>query len=225
MYTLIFFGVLAVVNWLASRHNHRWDLTKQNVFSLSTQSKSVLAKLDSRRPGCLRPGRAPTPRSTTSSTATATRPTTHLPHGRPDKERDLAGRYKVTELPTLHIQYGEQTATVTRDISEEAITNGLIKATRTTKKVACFLDGHGEPDPENREARGVSGAEGRAPNENYETRKVLLATEARTCPPSAPSDRRRHRAAALRSRGGGPQQYLNAGRSVLFLVRRGAASS
>ena len=30
----------------------------------------------------------------------------------PDKERDLAERYHVTELPTVHIQYGEQTATV-----------------------------------------------------------------------------------------------------------------
>src|SRR6185369_7230942 len=97
----------------------------------------------------------------------------------PVKDRDLAERFKVTELPTLHIQYGEQSSTVTRDISEETITNGLIKATATTKKVVCFLDGHGEPDPENKEARGFGALQDALRNENYDTRKVLLATEAK----------------------------------------------
>ena len=46
VYSLIFVAVVVVVNWLAARHNHRWDLTSQNVFSLSTQSKAVLTKLD-----------------------------------------------------------------------------------------------------------------------------------------------------------------------------------
>src|SRR5438045_2086659 len=141
----------------------------------------------------------------------------------PDKERDLAERYKVTELPTIHIQYGDQTATVTRDMTEEAITNGLIKATRTTKKVACFIDGHGEPDIESREARGFSSLKDALTNENYETRKVLLATE-QDVPPECTvliavgteKPLFEHEVEVL-------SNYLRAGRSALFLVgpRRG----
>jgi len=123
----------------------------------------------------------------------------------------------------VHIQYGEQTATVTRDLSEESLTNGLIKATRTTKKVACFLDGHGEPDIENRDARGFSGLKDALTNENYDTRKVLLATE-QDVPPectvliAAGTEKPLfdHEVSVLTN-------YLRAGRSALFMMgpRRG----
>jgi ABC-type uncharacterized transport system involved in gliding motility auxiliary subunit len=225
VYSLIFIGVVVVVNWLASRHNHRWDLTSQNVFSLSTQSKSVLAKLE--KPvtvdAFVEAGTDPQLQDLLDSYRYASdKFTFHMVD--PDKERDLAERYKITELPTVHIQYGEQTTTVARDLSEETITNGLIKATRTTKKVACFLDGHGEPDPENREARGFSSLKDALTNENYDTKKVLLATEQ-----DVPADCTvliaagtekplfEHEVSVLTN-------YLRAGRSALFLVgpRRGA---
>jgi len=224
VYTLIFVGVLVVVNWLASRHNHRWDLTKQNVFSLSTQSKNVLGKLE--QPVVLdafvQAGADPEVEDLLGSYRYASdKLSFHMVD--PDKERDLAERYKITELPTIHIQYGDQTATVTRDMTEEAITNGLIKATRTTKKVACFIDGHGEPDIENREARGFSSLKDALTNENYETRKVLLATE-QDVPPECTvlidvgteKPLFDHEVELL-------SNYLRAGRSALFLVgpRRG----
>src|SRR5262249_16423534 len=44
---LIMFGVLAAVNYIGSRQNKRWELTANKQFSLSDQSKNVLAKLDS----------------------------------------------------------------------------------------------------------------------------------------------------------------------------------
>jgi len=179
VYSLVFLALVAVVNWLAARHNHRFDLTKQNVFSLSPQSTGVLAKLE--QPvevhAFVEGGIDPALEDLLDAYKYAAgKFTFHMVDA--VKDRDLAERFKVTELPTVHIQYGEQTATVTRDMTEEAITNGLIKATRTTKKMVCFLDGHGEPDPESREAKGASSLRDALTNENYETRKVLLATEA-----------------------------------------------
>lgn len=225
VYSLIFLAVLAVVNYLAARHNHRFDLTKQNVFSLSSQSASVLAKLD--KPvevhAFTEGGADPIIEDLLDSYKNASSNFKfHMVD--PVKDRDLAERFKVTELPTLHIEYGDpgseekQTATVTRDISEESITNGLIKATATTKKVVCFLDGHGEADPENREARGASALQDALRNENYETRKVLLATEANVpaeCSILVVAGTERpffdHEIEQLR-------EYLKAGRSALFLV-------
>ena len=219
VYSLIFLAVLGIVNYLAARHNHRFDLTKQNVFSLSTQSANVLAKLD--KPvevhAFTEGGADPIIEDLLDSYKNASNNFTfHMVD--PVKDRDLAERFKVTELPTLHIQYGEQSSTVTRDISEESITNGLIKATATTKKVVCFLDGHGEPDPENREARGFGALQDALRNENYDTRKVLLATEAKVPDECsilvvAATDRPLfdHELDQLR-------EYLKAGRSGLFLV-------
>jgi len=219
VYSLIFLAVLGVVNYLAARHNHRFDLTKQNVFSLSTQSSNVLAKLD--KPvevhAFTEGGADPIIEDLLDSYKNASNNFTfHMVD--PVKDRDLAERFKVTELPTLHIQYGEQSSTVTRDISEESITNGLIKATATTKKMVCFLDGHGEPDPENREARGFGALQDALRNENYETRKVLLATEAKVPDECSilivtATDRPLfdHELDQLR-------EYLKAGRSALFLV-------
>lgn len=178
VYSLIFVGVLAVANYLASRHNWRWDLTAQKVFSLSSQSKGVLADIE--QPAEVHAfveggADAVTEDLLDSYRQASDKFSFHMVD--PDRERDLAERFKITELPTLHIKYGEQTATVAREISEETVTNGLIKATRTTKKVVCFLEGHGEPDPDSRDPRGFSSLRDALRNENYETRKVLLASE------------------------------------------------
>jgi ABC-type uncharacterized transport system involved in gliding motility auxiliary subunit len=146
------------------------------------------------------------------------------------KDRDLAERFKVTEIPFLHIQYGDpssegapssegrQTATVTRDISEQTITNGLLKATASTKKVVCFLDGHGEADPDNRDARGASALQDALRNENYDTKKVLLASEEHVpadCSIFVVAATERplfdHELTEIRA-------YLKAGRSALFMV-------
>jgi ABC-type uncharacterized transport system involved in gliding motility auxiliary subunit len=225
VYSLIFLAILIVVNYLAARHNHRFDLTKQNVFSLSTQSSGVLTKLD--KPvevyAFVEAGTDPIIDDLLDSYKNASNNFSyHIVD--PVKDRDLAERFKVTEIPFLHIQYGEaseenrQTATVTRDISEETITNGLIKATASTKKVVCFLDGHGEADPDNRDARGASSLQDALRNENYETRKVLLASEASVpveCNIFVVAATERplfdHEVTQIR-------EYLKAGRSALFLV-------
>src|SRR6187401_3522263 len=42
---LVVVGILAAINYLAARHNRRWDLTAARQFSLSDQTKKVLADL------------------------------------------------------------------------------------------------------------------------------------------------------------------------------------
>ena len=39
-------GILVAVNYLASRRNHRWDLTAGKQFSLADQTRNILQKLD-----------------------------------------------------------------------------------------------------------------------------------------------------------------------------------
>src|ERR1700687_5968054 len=44
---LVVLGILVAINYIGSRQNKRWDLTANKQFSLSDQSRNVLAKLDS----------------------------------------------------------------------------------------------------------------------------------------------------------------------------------
>src|SRR5437867_3793740 len=43
---LVVLGILVAINYIGSRQNKRWDLTANKQFSLSDQSKNVVAKLD-----------------------------------------------------------------------------------------------------------------------------------------------------------------------------------
>ena len=41
-------GILIAINYIGSRQNKRWDLTANKQFSLSEQTKNIVAKLDAR---------------------------------------------------------------------------------------------------------------------------------------------------------------------------------
>ena len=43
---LVVLGILVAVNYIGAQQNKRWDLTANKQFSLSDQSRNVLAKLD-----------------------------------------------------------------------------------------------------------------------------------------------------------------------------------
>ena len=47
--TLVVLGILVAINYIGSKQNKRWDLTANKQFSLSDQTRGVLAKLDSPR--------------------------------------------------------------------------------------------------------------------------------------------------------------------------------
>ncbi|MGH0030933.1 MAG: GldG family protein [Myxococcota bacterium] len=72
---------------------------------------------------------------------------------------------------------GDDTVNVT-EVSEPALTNAIVKLTRTGEKVVYFIEGHGERavDGENGDARtGFGLAADALRNENYRVEKLLLA--------------------------------------------------
>ncbi|MGH7947664.1 MAG: GldG family protein, partial [Candidatus Binataceae bacterium] len=90
--------------------------------------------------------------------------------------------FKVSVMNTTHIQYGGDDgagANVT-ELTEEALTNAIIRITQATKKKVAFLDGHGEPDPDDATDPAAYGAFKQAlEGDGFEVRKLLLATEAK----------------------------------------------
>ena len=99
----------------------------------------------------------------------------------PTKHPELAERYKVTVMNTTHIQYGSDetgSGTNVSDMSEQAITNAIVKVTKTEHKTVCFLAGEGEDDPDDASgAIGMGQFKDSLLGESYKVNKVNLVTE------------------------------------------------
>ncbi|MBX3025525.1 GldG family protein [bacterium] len=175
--SLLFIAILGVLNFLAYRHHHRFDLTSEKVFSLSPQSVQLLQGLtqDLRLEAFVEGGANPEIEDLLRNyRAASDRVTVRMID--PDREPELAERYGIKAYNTVRLQYGEASNQVTQP-TEENLTNAIIKITRTTSRTVCVVEGHGEPDLNDRESpRGYALFKQALENETYQVKPLLLAT-------------------------------------------------
>ena len=175
--SLLFLAILGALNYVSARHHRRFDLTEEHVFSLSPQSVSVVKSLPNELQiqAFVEGGVNPELRDLLSNYGYQS-PKIKFELIDPDRQPELAEKYKISAYNTVRLQYGEESTTITQP-TEENLTNAIIKVTRTTHKVVCMIDGHGEPDMDSaQDAHGISSLKTGLTNENYEVKKVLLAT-------------------------------------------------
>lgn len=174
--SLFFVAILASLNYLSTRYHHRFDLTEAGVYSLSSQSTAVVKGLDKdlRVQAFVEGGVSPALRDLLDSYRFASSKFSYEMID-PDRHPELAERYQIANYNTIRIEYGEGSTSVTQP-TEEALTNAIIKVSRSAQQTVCFIEGHGEPeiDQAQDDARGMSLAKTALVNENYQTKKVLL---------------------------------------------------
>jgi ABC-type uncharacterized transport system involved in gliding motility auxiliary subunit len=175
--TLLVLGLLGLVNFMTARYPQRLDVTQGRVHTLSDQTKSILTDLQE-------PVRA------TFFSQTADR----------DDYRALLENYE-SRTPYFRVEYVDPSREITRvreagiqgtnvlllergarsakvdDITEEQITNNLIKLLRETTPTLCATTGHGEKDIESREGDGFAFIKEGLENQAYEVRKINLLQE------------------------------------------------
>ncbi len=181
IYTAAFLGLLVAINYLSAKYHRQFDMTSEGAFSLSPQSLHVLKNL--KRPvklyGFVEGGRSVKADSLFREYAYAS-PQVSYELVDPTRHPELAERYKVTVMNTTHIQYGGDAGAGTNvtDLSEQAITNGIVKVTKTSQKTICFLTGEGEDDPDEASAGdGMGQLKEALQGESYLVRKINLVTE------------------------------------------------
>jgi len=174
--SLFFLGILIVFNVFAAYYPKQFDLTEQGIYSLSPQSISVVENLKNKLQvqAFVEGGINPTLKDLFDSYAY------HSPNFEyqlidPDKDPQLAEQLQIRTYNTVQLTYGKESTKITNP-TEESITNAIIKITRETKKTVCFVEGHGEPDIDDQEAHGLSSLKRALGDENYEVKKVLLAS-------------------------------------------------
>ncbi|MGH7829347.1 MAG: GldG family protein [Candidatus Binatia bacterium] len=180
LYSLIFLGILVMLNFLSSRYHHRWDFTEARVFGLSSQTTKVLGQLsqDLEMYAFFEKGENPGAIDLLK-TYTYHSPKVKFRAVDPDRHPEMARRFKIQQANTLHIRYGRESTNVT-ELREEAVTNAVIKLTKAGKKNVYFLTGHGEPKIDDREnTQGYAAAKDALENENYQVQELLLSAQER----------------------------------------------
>jgi ABC-type uncharacterized transport system involved in gliding motility auxiliary subunit len=172
---MAFLGILVAVNYLASRQNKRWDLTANQVYSLSDQTVKILKELDAPvtftvfdRELALDGYRKQMEAYTYQSSKVSAE------YIDPEKNPLRARAAEITALGTVLIQYKDRTERVS-SMQEQAVANALVKAiTGETRKV-YFTQGHGEKDHVSTDRTGYSAIAQALSTDNYGVEKVVLA--------------------------------------------------
>jgi len=174
---LVVLGILIAINYIGKVQNKRWDLTANKQFSLSDQSRNMLAKLDSplqvqvfaQEPEFGRYQDKLKEYEYASKKVTAE-------FIDPDKKPSIAKQNQIQQYGTIVFSYKGRTERVTSD-TEQDITNGIIKVVSGQQRKVYFTSGHGEKDTTSSERDGYNAIAAALGRENYALEKLVLAQQ------------------------------------------------
>src|SRR6266511_2460433 len=175
---VIVLGILIAVNYIGTRTKKRWDLTASKQFSLSDQSKSVVAKLDAPLQVLVFAQEPEFPRYQDKlKEYTYLSKQVAAEYIDPHKKPAIARQNQITQYGTIILNYKGRTEKVTAD-SEQDITNGIIKVVSGQQRKVYFTQGHGERDTAGSDRNGYGTIVAALGKENYSTDKLVIAQTA-----------------------------------------------
>jgi ABC-type uncharacterized transport system involved in gliding motility auxiliary subunit len=238
--SLILLFALGLINFIAQRHNRSWDLTESGLFTLSSQTTQVLRSLprDVRLLAFFPTGRRAQAADLLRRYAEVS---PHLSYEfiDLDQDPDRAARYEVTQYGTVVLEVphapglpdvsgkpvrveaeeaGQTSGGKSYLLSEEKLTNALLKVVRGTTKTIYFLEGHGEAEIASPELNGYARVRSVLEAQAFVVKPLFLGNN-----PQVPADcsllwvagpahePAAHELAAI-------ERYLEAGGKAIFLV-------
>jgi ABC-type uncharacterized transport system involved in gliding motility auxiliary subunit len=174
---VVVLALLVAINYLAKRHNKRWDWTAAHQYSLSDQTKKVLHGLP--RPMRIRVYAKPEEFSRFRERLDEYQYESNqvkVEYIDPERRPTLANQDKVAQMNTVVLEYDGRTERVTSD-TEQALTNGIIKVVQGKQNKLYFVQGHGERSADDSERSGYSTIAGLLASENFATEKLVLAQQ------------------------------------------------
>jgi len=95
----------------------------------------------------------------------------------PYKNPSLVKRYEVKSDGTMVLEYGNKDTRI-EEVSEEALTNAIIKVSRLQEKTIYFTQGHGEPDIAKSDEAGYSEVKSNLEKLAFKVKSIFLFQEA-----------------------------------------------
>lgn len=175
---LVALGIVVAANYLAVRQSKRWDLTENQLYTLSDQSVQIVQKLD-----------APVKFTVYDKEDQFERFRDRLrlyeyhsdkvtsEYVDVDKNPARARAAEVQAYGTVILEYKDRVERLS-NVEEQDITNALIKAVTGTQKKVYFTQGHGERDTAGSDRAGYSTIVASLGRDNYGVERIVLAQQA-----------------------------------------------
>ena len=177
---VVVLGILVAVNYVSAKQNKRWDLTSNQLYSLSEQTVKLLKEL-----------KAPVKFVVFEADADVDRIRGRLNEYEyqskqvtieyidPDKRPVPAKEYEIQSYGTIVVEHmGRRERVVVppgQAPPEQDLTSALVKVLNPTEKRVYFLAGHGEKDPTNTERTGYSAIIDALRQDNYQWERLIIA--------------------------------------------------
>lgn len=174
---ILVISIVGVLNFLASRYPQKWDLTKNKVHTLSDQTKKLVkslskpvkatffAKLQQREQN-----------QALFDNYKGLNPKFELEYVDPDREPARAKAAGIKKYGTLLLAVGNRENKI-EEITEEKLTNALIKLLKEKSPTLCALTGHGEKNFSGNDVDGYESAKKALGDQSYEVRDLNLMQE------------------------------------------------
>ena len=159
LYIVLTAGALVVINLFSSAHYRRVDMTSAGVFTLSGQTSKTLAGLKENITiyAFMKPEGKQKAEDLLGQYAYES-PKVALEVIDPDDKPVMAKKYNISEYGTIVVETAGGRKESTRKLSEQDVTNAIIKATTSRQKKIYILAGHNERDIESDKPRGWKAA-------------------------------------------------------------------
>jgi ABC-type uncharacterized transport system involved in gliding motility auxiliary subunit len=180
---LLFLAILGVLNFILSRHSKRFDLSETGKFSLAPQTLKVLGNLNHevKVTGFFQEGSRS--RQEFKDLIEDYRYHTNKLNYEfidPDRKPAIAKQYGINQYNIVVLESGKQETRIKSAldvVSEEELTNALIRVSREQKKVVYFLEGHGEHALDDSGQAGYSQAKEALEREGFEVKAISILKE------------------------------------------------
>lgn len=176
---ILVLGIVVIVAILTSKHSARYDLTSSQRYSLSPQTVKILAGLKSevRVTGFFQ-GEGPMKEKGKDLFDQYAHTSRQIKYEivDPDRNPARAKAAAINRYDTVVVESSEKTEKITT-LSEDRLTNAILRVTRPGKKIIYFLSGHGERNLEDFGKNGYSSVKTVLGDKNYEVKPLLLLQE------------------------------------------------
>ena len=174
-------AILVVINFVAIRFPYKKDVTRNQLHTLSDQSKKFAQSLKENLKLTLfaSPGLPGEPRIKLRpllDNIKALNPKIEYEFADPSKDVVRSKNLGIKKQPTLLLEYKGRTSKV-EEITEEKLTNAMIKISKEKTSTVCNLIGNGEHSLKSTEPDGYSTIEKAMLEQAYETKELSILLE------------------------------------------------
>jgi ABC-type uncharacterized transport system involved in gliding motility auxiliary subunit len=178
VYILVVITIVVIANMLADRYNKSYDTTSNKQYSLSDQTKKIVAGLNQNATITYfnQSTRFQQGKDVLDEYASLS-PKIHIEYVDPDKNPQSARAAGIRDFGTAVVQIGAKKDTA-KSVTEEGLTGAFIRVLKGTTRTVCFVTGSGEHAIDDTERDGLSQFKDVLAKDEYQTKAIDLLQKA-----------------------------------------------